>query len=414
MSSRSSLSCHIVRLRRPIRCLARCASSRSHDRRWRRVASPIRLDPDETVAEALSSLSGPPPDRIVVFRFYMHDIAVLLPPAWRSRAEIDCDDWEAGTAGASPGSPCAAATSPRRGKGLPKRRAMPASNGTFADLCARACRRLRGCGSVAPADRSAPHPGESEQDRRRGRAFARSSPAGSRTLLFVGALFYPPNEDAMLWFGKAVLPELRRLAPDVRIVAAGRAEQSLQRQLARDGIDYVHAPEDLRPLYAEAAAVIAPLRGGGGTKLKVLEAWEHERALVATSHAMRGLVAARRAARPCRRPAARFRPGLREGSGGWEARRAAGARGTRPVAPPLSGGRLGMGRRDIACGRRRDQRRGLTARRWRRTAGCRRAGRGLRCAALEGVDLWLEPAQTGQSRCSRAGRRSYWSGRNWR
>lgn len=47
-------------------------------------------------------------------------------------------------------------------------------------------------------------------------------------------------------------------------------------------------------------------------------------------------------------------------------------------------------------------------------AGCRRAGRGLRCAALEGVDRWLEPEQTGRSRCSRAGLRSYWSGRNWR
>ena len=33
---------------------------------------------------------------------------------------------------------------------------------------------------------------------------------------------------------------------------------------------------------------------------------------------------------------------------------------------------------------------------------------------LKEVDLWLEPAQTGRSRYSRAGRRSYWSGRNWR
>jgi glycosyltransferase involved in cell wall biosynthesis len=95
----------------------------------------------------------------------------------------------------------------------------------------------------------------------------------------------------MLWFGAAVLPHLRRLVPDVRVVAAGRAEEGLQRRLARDGIDYVHAPRDLRPIYAGAAAVIAPLRGGGGTKLKVLEAWLHERPLVATSHAARGLAA---------------------------------------------------------------------------------------------------------------------------
>ena len=250
------------------------------------------LDPDENVAEALSSLSGPPPDRIVVFRFYLHDIAALLPPAWRRKAEIDCDDWEAATRWSL------ARIALRRGdiaeawKRLAEaaryarleRDILPtyalAHVAAFEDVGP--LRRLTGARHIqASPNKIVPEGGLSPVP----------PPAGSRTLLFVGALFYPPNEDAMRWFGKAVLPELRRLAPDVRIVAAGRAEESLQRQLARDGIDYVHAPEDLRPLYAEAAAVIAPLRGGGGTKLKVLEAWEHERALVATSHAMRGLVA---------------------------------------------------------------------------------------------------------------------------
>ncbi|MPT22629.1 MAG: glycosyltransferase, partial [Starkeya sp.] len=114
-------------------------------------------------------------------------------------------------------------------------------------------------------------------------------PEGGRTLLFVGALFYAPNEDAVLWFARAVLPRLRRLVPQVEIVVAGTAGPSLRRKLAAHGITYAHAPADLRPLYAQASAVIAPVRGGGGTKVKVLEAWHYRRPLVATSHAMRGM-----------------------------------------------------------------------------------------------------------------------------
>jgi glycosyltransferase involved in cell wall biosynthesis len=250
------------------------------------------MDPDRNVAEILSGLPGPPPDRIVVFRFYLHDIAAWLPPEWRRKAEIDCDDWEAATRWSM------ATIAFRRG-----------------DL-ATAWRRLREAARYARLERAVlrsyarVHVSAFDDVRRlrqlTGARNIDASPnkivaeaglrppplrANSRMLLFVGALFYPPNEDAMRWFGAAVLPALRRLKPDVRIVAAGLADERLQRQLARDGIEYVHAPADLAPLYAEAAAVIAPLRGGGGTKLKVLEAWQHERPLVATSHAIRGVAA---------------------------------------------------------------------------------------------------------------------------
>lgn len=250
------------------------------------------FDPDAAVAHALSGLSGPPPERIVVFRLFMHDVAACLPPAWRGRAEIDCDDWEAATRLSL------AAIAFRQGRyGLARRRLSEAARYAVIERKvlptyrrvhvaavedAAGLRRLTGIRHVqASLNKIAIEAG-----------FAPTPRAdGSRTLLFVGALFYPPNEDAMLWFGAAVLPHLRRLVKDVRVVAAGRAEESLQRRLARDGIDYVHAPRDLRPIYAGAAAVIAPLRGGGGTKLKVLEAWLHERPLVATSHAARGLAA---------------------------------------------------------------------------------------------------------------------------
>jgi len=58
----------------------------------RRLASWI--EPDKVIADAISAFSGPIPDRIVVLRLFLHDVAMLLPPAWREKAELDCDDWE--------------------------------------------------------------------------------------------------------------------------------------------------------------------------------------------------------------------------------------------------------------------------------------------------------------------------------
>ncbi|MDM0091305.1 MULTISPECIES: glycosyltransferase family 4 protein [unclassified Variovorax] len=248
------------------------------------------FDPDAGAARALAALEGPRPARIVVFRFYLHDMAAQLPPDWRAIAEMDCDDLESATRWSL------AALALRRGRWSAARACMAQARGyaklersllpayatvhvsAFED--AARLRRLPGMKAVhASPNKLVPEPD----------LVPAPMPVGGRTLLFVGALFYPPNEDALLWFARAVLPALRRRVPDVRIVAAGRAEEALVQQLARHGIVYVHSPADLRPLYAEATAVIAPVRGGGGTKLKVLEAWQHERPLVATSHAARGL-----------------------------------------------------------------------------------------------------------------------------
>lgn len=250
------------------------------------------FDPDAAAAAALGALEGPRPQRIVVFRFYLHDLAALLPPDWRAMAEMDCDDWESATRWSL------ARLALRRGQlrtvgqrlaqalhyARLERRLLPsyATVHVAAHEDAARLRRLPGMRTVhASPNKIVPEPGLAPA----------ALPPGGRTLLFVGALFYPPNEDALLWFARSVLPRLRRRVPDVRVVAAGRAEEDLQRQLAHHGIDYAHAPDDLAPLYAQATAAIAPVRGGGGTKLKVLEAWQHCRPLVATSHAARGLSA---------------------------------------------------------------------------------------------------------------------------
>lgn len=248
------------------------------------------FEPNAATAAALAALPGPVPARVVVFRFYLHDMAAHLPPAWRAVAEMDCDDWESATRLSLAG------LALRR---LRLRRAVKQlwQAGRYRRLERRFLPGYRVVHFAAAEDaarvRGWPGMGEVRATPNRLVIDALPAlpppPAGGRTLLFVGALFYPPNEDAVLWFARAVLPRLRRLVPEVEIVVAGIAGPSLRRKLAAHGITYVHAPADLRPLYAQASAIIAPVRGGGGTKVKVLEAWHYRRPLVATSHAMRGM-----------------------------------------------------------------------------------------------------------------------------
>ncbi|MFG1417582.1 glycosyltransferase [Xanthobacter sp. V0B-10] len=256
--------------------------------RGRRLAD--WFSPGAATAEALGALEGPPPERIIVFRFYLHDVAALLPAAWRAVVEMDCDDWESATRlslahlAFCHGDYRMAVRRLREALRYAKleRRCLPAYGVVHLAAEEDAARLERQTGLrifKASPNKIAVLPGLEPA----------APPPGSRTLLFVGALFYPPNADAVEWFAAAVLPRLRRLVPDVRIVVAGRAEEDLKARMAAAGIEYVHAPRDLRPLYAEAAGVIAPVRGGGGTKLKVLEAWLYRRPLVATSHAARGL-----------------------------------------------------------------------------------------------------------------------------
>jgi glycosyltransferase involved in cell wall biosynthesis len=92
---------------------------------------------------------------------------------------------------------------------------------------------------------------------------------GSFTFLFVGNLDYYPNGDAVRWFARAVLPALRERAPaPFRVVVVGGGE-------APPELEHTGAVGDVGPCYAAADVAIVPLRAGGGTRIKVLEAFAH-------------------------------------------------------------------------------------------------------------------------------------------
>ena len=122
----------------------------------------------------------------------------------------------------------------------------------------------------------------------------RHTPAGAELrLLFVGNLTYLPNVQAAQALVNDVLPRLReRLGGrPLRVTLAGRARADVQR-LASPSVRVLGFVDDLGELYTQADAVVAPLRGGGGTRIKLLEAFAHGVPVIATPAAAEGLTVA--------------------------------------------------------------------------------------------------------------------------
>ncbi len=109
-------------------------------------------------------------------------------------------------------------------------------------------------------------------------------------LLFVGTFGYAPNRDAFDYFSESILPLLRAEADrPVELHVAGSGSASIE---ARGSDIILHGfVEDLAPLYEACDVVVVPLRAGGGTRIKILEAFSHRRAVVSTMIGMEGLEA---------------------------------------------------------------------------------------------------------------------------
>ena len=111
-------------------------------------------------------------------------------------------------------------------------------------------------------------------------------------LLFVGTLNYPPNEEAILYLLNKIQPEIeKRLKRPWKLCVVGRHASPLLAQLLEDAarVEFFPDAERLETFYAAAQIIIVPLRSGGGTKLKSIEAFSYRRPLVSTRHGMRGI-----------------------------------------------------------------------------------------------------------------------------
>ena len=94
-----------------------------------------------------------------------------------------------------------------------------------------------------------------------------------RTVVFLGAMDYQPNEDAVLFFVESVVPRLRERVPGFRFVVAGKSPSARVRALdnGRD-VSVTGYVEDKAALFASTTVFVVPIRIGGGTRIKILEA----------------------------------------------------------------------------------------------------------------------------------------------
>jgi len=111
-----------------------------------------------------------------------------------------------------------------------------------------------------------------------------------RTLVYIGAMGYPPNEDAALFFATSILPLIRADVPDVRFIIAGKSPSEKVRSLA-DGRNVVVTGyvEDKAVLLRSCTVFVVPLRLGGGTRIKILEVMAAGKPIVSTGVGCEGI-----------------------------------------------------------------------------------------------------------------------------
>lgn len=111
----------------------------------------------------------------------------------------------------------------------------------------------------------------------------------SQTLLFFGAMNYYPNTDGAVYFAREIMPLLTPRFPNLKLRIVGPCGPGPVMDLKSDRIEITGLVDDLRAEIERATAVIAPLRIGGGTRLKILEGMAYGKPIVSTSIGAEGL-----------------------------------------------------------------------------------------------------------------------------
>jgi sugar transferase (PEP-CTERM/EpsH1 system associated) len=107
---------------------------------------------------------------------------------------------------------------------------------------------------------------------------------GAQDLVFTAKMDFRPNVDAVLWFAQSVLPQVRSESPQTRFWVVGKDPHPRLAPLAANpGVVITGWVKDVRPYIAGASLYVIPLRIGGGTRLKVLEAMAMGKAIVSTT-----------------------------------------------------------------------------------------------------------------------------------
>jgi glycosyltransferase involved in cell wall biosynthesis len=122
-------------------------------------------------------------------------------------------------------------------------------------------------------------------------------PAPARTerekegiLLFAGGFSHPPNVDAALWLGREIMPLIRQQRHNVHLLLVGsEPPQEVQSLACEDTIVTGRVPE-IEAYVEQATVIVAPIRTGGGMRMKVLQGMALGKAVVTTQRGADGLL----------------------------------------------------------------------------------------------------------------------------
>jgi glycosyltransferase involved in cell wall biosynthesis len=109
------------------------------------------------------------------------------------------------------------------------------------------------------------------------------------TVAFVATMGWAPNVDAAVWLGREIWPSVLARVPDAQLLLVGKDPAPAVRALAGESIHVTGTVPDVIPYLAQSRVVVAPLRAGGGTRLKIMEALDVGRPVVATSLGCEGM-----------------------------------------------------------------------------------------------------------------------------
>jgi glycosyltransferase involved in cell wall biosynthesis len=109
------------------------------------------------------------------------------------------------------------------------------------------------------------------------------------SLAFVGGFRHPPNVDAAVWLADEILPLVRARVPGARLTIVGADPPGVVQGRAGGPVTVTGRVPSIWPYLQSAAVVVAPVRSGGGMRLKVLQAMALGRAVVTTSRGAAGV-----------------------------------------------------------------------------------------------------------------------------
>lgn len=110
-------------------------------------------------------------------------------------------------------------------------------------------------------------------------------------LVFVGSMNWRPNQDGVVYFIESILPLIREKKPDIIVKIVGHSPPESIIKLGKENrVDVTGSVDDVRPYVRNSSVEIVPLLIGGGSRLKILEAFSMRKAVVSTTKGAEGLL----------------------------------------------------------------------------------------------------------------------------